>query len=253
MKSASVCVVFLSFWIAAPASADVETGALEGEARVHYDLGVAAYAARDYEIAILEFRSAYHIDPRPELLFAWAQAERLSGDCPSAVLLYRRFLAAHPDPAQAHAAELPLLRCEQALESRPQEARSETPRARPSSPPVPLARVPRRRAWYRDPLGGALAGAGVVSAGIGVGYALSALASATASKDAYTYDESRSLADQARGQRVTAGILLGLGSALCVAAVVRYVVVAGRELPPRVGVALSVGERETTLFVVGSY
>lgn len=258
MKRALLGVLFLVAFLAAPAIADMGTVALSGEAKVHYDLGVAAYAARDYEIAILEFRSAHHIDPRPELLFAWAQAERLSGDCPSAVLLYRRFLAAHPDSAHAQAAQLPLLRCEQALESRPQGAISPEAVHDPApAAPAPFAvtrqGLPRPTPWFRDVLGGALLGAGVVGAAIGAGYALTALKTRAEAREAYTYEESRVLAEKAASQRIKAGILLAVGGAVGVAGVVRYVLVAGENEAPSVTMTLSANSEGAALVCAGSY
>jgi tetratricopeptide (TPR) repeat protein len=81
------------------------------EAEAGYVRGLAHYAARDFHRAIAEFEAAFALDPRPELLFAEAQAFRLDGDCPRALELYRRFLATRPPPLQVQATQLGLDRC----------------------------------------------------------------------------------------------------------------------------------------------
>lgn len=62
--------------------------------RTHYELAVALYRAQKYEAAIPEFKAAYALDPRPELLFNVAQSCRKSGHPGEAVEFYERYLAA---------------------------------------------------------------------------------------------------------------------------------------------------------------
>jgi tetratricopeptide (TPR) repeat protein len=89
--------------------------AMTGEARAHYDRGLALYAAKDYGAAIQELEAGYALDPRREFLFAEAQAQRLAGDCQRAVPLYQRFLTSEPSPLQASAAQVGLARCAQQM------------------------------------------------------------------------------------------------------------------------------------------
>jgi hypothetical protein len=98
------------------------------EARVHFDTGAALATLRKYEEAAREFKASYELDPRKEALFAWAQVERLGGNCPAAVELYRRFLAsADLTPTQIEAAELNVRRCQS------------EPKVEPAPPPAPIA------------------------------------------------------------------------------------------------------------------
>src|ERR1043165_2668234 len=90
------------------------------QAKAHFDQGAVFFAAKDYEAAISAFEAGYALDPRPEILFAWAQAARLSGDCPSAIVLYERFLAGQPPARQARAARANRELCKQALATRPE-------------------------------------------------------------------------------------------------------------------------------------
>src|SRR5262245_14065091 len=91
---------------------DGETTPIKPEAKVRLARGLEYYKMKEFEAAIAEFEAAYAIDPRKEILFAQAQAERLSGDCASAAVLYRRFLGMDPPAVHAEAARASLEKCE---------------------------------------------------------------------------------------------------------------------------------------------
>jgi hypothetical protein len=161
-----------------PAAAEPERE-MDPEARELYDLGMAHYRARGFSEAVRVFESAYALDPQREILFALAQATRLSGDCPSAVPLYERVLASHPPARQAEATRIALARChERAAIEAAAAKRASAPdpklvlgRAPPLAPPVSVTARPSPPlpAWYRDPATAALAAAAVVSLGTGAG------------------------------------------------------------------------------------
>jgi len=219
----------------APAASDIA-------ARVdtHLRRGIEFYAQKQFELAILEFRAGYEIDPRPDFLFALAQAERLSGDCPTAIVYYRRFLETEPVANQAEAARVNLRRCERALESGPsgvprrdtdaaldqaEQAADPAPPAIPEPSPTPS--VSRQvetpmRPWYRDSLGLSLAAGSVVGLGLGAGFWMlkrSAESDASQSLDYGTYVDNL---ERARRNRTLAVVGLGVGTALAGAAVYRY-------------------------------
>src|SRR3954454_12539824 len=100
------------------------------EPQTAFDRGAALAAERRYDEAAQAFAAAYELDHRKETLFAWAQVERLRGNCAAAVPLYRRFLSsADLTPAQNEAAALSIRRCEAEPEPRPE-------------PPPPVAAPP---------------------------------------------------------------------------------------------------------------
>jgi tetratricopeptide (TPR) repeat protein len=66
---------------------------LEEAARIHFDLGRAQYAAGRFEEAVVEFREAYRLSGRPELLFNIHLAERDAGNLLEARDALRDFLA----------------------------------------------------------------------------------------------------------------------------------------------------------------
>src|SRR5688572_3056011 len=92
MRSAALALAVVLV-VARPAAADPVRG-MKPEAKKHFDAGLAAYADKDYQRAADELAAGHAVDPHPDFLFPWAQAERLSGDCAAAVPLYRKVLDA---------------------------------------------------------------------------------------------------------------------------------------------------------------
>jgi tetratricopeptide (TPR) repeat protein len=239
LRVAAAAVVALLFAApAARAQADDDPSAMSVEARTHLELGLAHYRAKDYEAAIREFRAGFAIDPRPELLFAMAQAERLSGDCISALSGYRMFLDSNPPEAQAAAARAAIEKCEVALG----EAARRLDAGRAAQPPTAapagddtgpaatqaVAADPRAgsdeigRPWYRDPIGAGLLGAGVVSAAVGVGFYVASASDEAAAEDAATYGEYADAIDRAERRRTIAWVGLTAGAGLATGAAVYY-------------------------------
>src|SRR5262245_2369903 len=149
---------------ALPAGADKATR----EANARYEKGLSLYEAKDYEKAIAELKGAYQLDAKQEYLFAWAQAERLSGDCRSALGLYDQLLEDKRTPRElAERVREVHKRCEETLAA---DAPMPDPGpsaggAAPTSPADATApstvdaaedTAGEPRAWWKDPLGGAL-------------------------------------------------------------------------------------------------
>lgn len=186
--------------------------------------GLELYRARDYDKAIAMFKEGYAIEPRREFLYALGQAERLSGDCESALVYYRNFLSRNPPEKAAAAAFEQIEVCERALASGP--ARRSRPAPAPP-PPVVVAPAPRASPpappWYHDTVGDALLGAGVVFLVAGGGFFASAQSSASAAGSAEDYPEFDRLAGLAHSRRNVAIGMTVAGSALVGAAVYRFV------------------------------
>ncbi len=147
------------------------------------DRGVAAYLDKRYAEAITEFEAGYRVEPDPVFLFAWAQAERLRGNCVAAVPLYERLLMGKPSAQQAVTARHHLDGC----------------------------RVVIPRAWYKDPVGDTLAVTGIVGTVAGIALFFTSARAATnanAANDAASY---RSDVSDAQQQRIAAIVMLPLG------------------------------------------
>ncbi|MCC6998104.1 MAG: hypothetical protein IT370_26050 [Deltaproteobacteria bacterium] len=211
----------------------------------HLAAAVDAYGARDYERAVTEFQAAYAASASADALFGWAQAERMSGDCPSAVRLYRRLLEGALAPAQQAAAQQNLARCERALGTSP-TLPGPTPTGAPAAPgtmvtpgvasaatgeaaPTAAGRPARDgRAWYRDTWGGALAGTGVGLLAVAWGFHVSAQGVRAEADDAYAYQDFERLHARADGRDTVAAVSALLGAGLVAGGVVRYVLVRRR-------------------------
>jgi tetratricopeptide (TPR) repeat protein len=186
-------------------------------AKKRYDEGLAAYAEHRFAEAIAAFAEAYALEERAEILFAWAQATRLAGQCDEAEALFQKFLLTHPPVAQVEAAEIAMKRCEPAKTPVP-IAVSPTVPVVVLPPPVVKEATPVQSsaiARHRDGLGGALVSVGVFSAVAGAALLLSAHENADPGQapESYQsyYDRYRSAQSRSRWG---VGLLIGGGAML---------------------------------------
>ncbi|MBI4510337.1 MAG: hypothetical protein HY698_11940 [Deltaproteobacteria bacterium] len=216
---------WMAFLLLAPARVYAEEAESEAMASACLTRGLSHYEARDYEAAIDEFRRGHAFVPRLDLLFAWAQAERLSGDCPSAVVLYRKFIESNPPAKQAEAAQKNMARCEAALATRPEELPdalrpsavsapppepTPEPTARPASEPLPKEAHGRSV----DKVGIGLLATGLAGMGTGLVFLVTSSKEATHAQERDRYDEYEGGFERARQRRLVAITALALGTAL---------------------------------------
>lgn len=205
------------------------------DADAHLERGQAHFEAKDYAAAGREFSAAYDLDPRPEFLYARAQAERLNGNCADAVPLYRAYLDTEPDQEAADFARTNLAQCAAAVpEDEP-----------PARPPDDRELVDHRPpAWFKNRLGGALVGSGVVGLGLGLAWYRGARSDeAELARGLTSYQEHARLADRSQQRRDRANIATAAGSVLAVAGIVRYVWVARhRSRARRIAIVPALGQ-----------
>lgn len=214
---------------------------VRAEAQGHLDRGLDLYRAKSFPAAAKEFEVTYQLDPNRDVLYVWAQALRLAGDCPAAVRLYERFLAAGPPAPEAELARTNLARCQSvsapppgtpSASAGPTERPNPTPPlavppAPASAPPGVVAPLtpaettrdfsPRGRLMNRVLLGG-----GVASAALGSAFYISARSERNAAEQAMTYAEVEQHADSARFRQRLAWGAVAVGATLIVAGVVHY-------------------------------
>lgn len=226
--------------VAAPVAraAPAEPTAKERVAR-----GLVYYEAGNYDEAIAEFQAAHAASPSPAILFPWAQAERLRGNCREAQGLYQRFIDSGPPPKQVEAAAKNRKECEELLASAdavasrimPGEAGSVVaadpqPEPAPEPEPEPEPPPPAPPKWRTDALGWTLLAVGAggqVAGGVLLGLASGDEASAA---DAATYGEFSDLKTTAAHERLAGGVVLGVGAALLLGGVIRLAL-SGRARP----------------------
>jgi hypothetical protein len=215
---------------------------MSAAAKAHMERGLAEYQARHYDAAALEFQAAYTIDPRREILFAWAQAERLRGDCTHALTLYRQFVDLSPPADELARARSRIDECEQTLRATPQTppAPPEPTTSPPAKPAPPAPIVESARPWYRDGLGAALVTAGVVAAATGGTFVVLSRSSIHAADYGQFAGEARS-----DDHRYTYGLIaLAAGGAIASVGALRLVLADG---PRASGVAVSIGASSISL------
>jgi hypothetical protein len=78
-------------------SVEVES-ATQNQARLFFKSGTSHYAHGEFALAVADFHAALALAPRPALLYDLAQAERLAGQCQSALLHYREFVQTNTGP-----------------------------------------------------------------------------------------------------------------------------------------------------------
>ncbi len=239
-RAVAVAAVVALLTCGPPLAARASEPATTGTAEELYELGMAHFRARGFSEAARAFEAALALDPRPEILFALAQATRLSGDCPAARPLYQRFLATEPPPHQVEATRIALARC---------EGRAPPPgpvvAPLPAPPAVQAAAVPRQpqARWWADPLGGALAGAAVLSLGAGVGLLVAARLADGEHREALAYPRANERRAAAQNRQRWAAVALLSGAALGVGAAGRWWWLGGSAGGPAGRAALALGGR----------
>lgn len=196
----------------------------------------AAFAAGDYDTAAEAAADAYVAESDPIYLYVRAQAERFGGRCELAITHYQQFIEADPQRPAADAARDNIAECEAVL-AKAEPAPEPVAPLEPADPAAPVettagvssTHADRRGAhWARDPLGGALVGAGVVVLGIGGGLSGKAHAderAAMKATDVVTYGEQ---IDRAYTQSRVGLSMMIAGGALVVGGVVRWAVLGSR-------------------------
>lgn len=201
----------------------------------HFAAAVEAWEARRWPEAAEAFERAYAIEPRPEYVFARAQALRLADDCTGAIAAYRAFIDLAPPAAAIDEAQGYIVACG----GDPTPAPPPPIAPRPIAPsdagapgptaPLPAAVVPPpRRAWWRDPAGHAVGWTGLAIAATGAGLTIEGLARrerGTRATDEQGYRDAR----RGGATMLHAGIpLTCIGTAMVLAAVIRFAVLGAR-------------------------
>lgn len=212
----------------APLYAAAAPAAMDPEAKERFERGLAGYTAQEYANAVKDFRIAYALDPRPEILFAWAQAERKYGRCSQATKLYTRFLKSRPSEQQAGAARTGIDLCKDQPDTTPGDPEDAEPEEKPvveEKPPEPEPEPPPPPPRPRvDVVGISLLGVGVALGA--TGGALLGVGENKAKQlgDVTTYEAYSDGVGQVRTLRIAGSVLAGVGGALIIGGIVKLLV-----------------------------
>jgi len=223
-------------------------------ARAQFDTGVTAYTKGDYPAAAEALGASFVLEADPETLFAWAQTERKLGHCDRAIELYTKLLKMSFPAENKEAVKVQIGECKaiiaeekkaeklkateaksKATDKKPVETKpAEQPRPPPVEPPPPVQQPiaqpppheeakPEGRTWWKDPVGGALVGAGAIGIGLGIVFLVQGNAADSDKERAMSYAEYESLASRAESRGRLGVISLVAGGALAAGGVVWYV------------------------------
>ncbi len=208
------------------------------EAQAKFQEAQEAFQAEDFVAAAKAVEAAYLIEPEPLLLYPWAQAERSQGNCKVAIELYQRFIDSNAATEEMIQNALEnQTRCQEQIDAEeeeeiveeiidddPEEVIEEEEELPP--PSKEIDDEPKAKAWYKDPVGGVLAGLGVVGVGVGAGLLGSGSSTAGQVSDEDMHTDYLAQRDRATGLRNGGAVAMSLGGALLVGGVVRYLLVA---------------------------
>jgi len=208
-------------------------------AKAAFERGVAAYQKGSFDTASEQLATSFGLEADPDTLYAWAQAERQRGKCDKAIELFEKLLAYELPEANAKVVREKLAECKamiggqsaQPVEPapvKPAEPKPVEPAVEPAPEPAgprsePTPTSPERRAWWKDPVGGVLVGAGVVGLGVGSYFLLSARSADRDAEAATSYVDFEEHSQLAESRGRTGMITTLAGAALVGAGVVWYV------------------------------
>lgn len=203
-------VVLLSLAAAQPASAETAADLMKR--------GIEHYKAGRFTEAAADLGGAYKLEPKPETLFALAQAERLAGDCASARPHYRELLDTVSDLNVAKLVQQNLMLC-----SEPEvTAVVEPPKSVEPAPPQITTKTVVREVRRTDTLAASLAVGGGLLLGVSGGLYLAASGNRDAADRARSLEDHDVLADRADTQRTAMLVTAGAGAVMIGVAVVRW-------------------------------
>jgi tetratricopeptide (TPR) repeat protein len=218
-------------------------------AKKEFDKGVAAYTNGDFIGAAEAFSRSNAIEADVETLFAWAQSERKLDRCDKALELYTKLLAMDMPAENKEAIKVQAGECKDILgqpgqpvsgktdkvektEKAPDPTPPNTTTTTPDTtsgpgesqqPPPSSPTTPEGRTWWKDPVGGALVGAGVVGVGLGVVFLVQGSAAESDKETAMNYDDYVALDERAKSRGQLGVISLVAGGALAAGGVAWYV------------------------------
>ncbi len=208
----SALAPLLALALATPVLAHADPKA---DAEAHLAKAMEAHGQNNFEVAAEELKAAYLLDPNPDLLYAIGQVYSKMGRCPDAIEYYQSYLETKPPPQAMVDTKAAIKGCE--------EQPAPPPPVEKPPPPVVVTPGTSPSPWYKDPVGGVLVGAGVVSAVVGIVLYTGARSDLDAAEDAPSLAEYDDLVDSARSKRTYSVLLLGGGAVLIGAGVARYV------------------------------
>lgn len=195
------------------------------KARELFKRGIEQYKAKDYDNAAATLAKSYEMDPKPDALFAQAQAERLGGHCREATVHYHQLLETTQDLPTIKAVQANLALCAKEPEPPPVVvAPKPEDSGRPVPPPPPqiITKTVVRDVPHSDTLATVLFAGGMLAVGGGVGLYIASNGALDDAKHARTLDDHDKFTDRAKKERTFSFIAGGAGLAMMSIAVIKW-------------------------------
>jgi hypothetical protein len=216
----------LALAIALASATTASASPRSADAKAQFDRGAGAYNNNDFVTASEAFGKSFALEPDPETLFAWAQAERKQGHCGKAIELYDKLLALDLPSENRGAVTKLRAECQQLADKLP-PITTEPAKHPPAEKRVELPDEPPARDeghWWQDGFGDTLFVAGVAGLAVGAGYLVQAHSADQAKASATNYFDYKADSDRADSDGKIGVIAASVGGALFVASIVRYVI-----------------------------
>jgi tetratricopeptide (TPR) repeat protein len=252
MRRVFIALFVIASTVVGP-STFVQAGpARRSEAGEHFDTAAELYAREDYAGAAREFAIAYALEPRVDVLFAWAQAERLAEHYEEALELYERLLDGELSANQRESVEA--LRFEVSGELVIAQGRAPTVAEAPEASTTDEATTDEAGVSDKPPASHerGRAGVGLIGVGVGItalggGLLLGAAIADSRVRAAETYPEFEAAFDPRTGRGrgavalyASGGVLAAVGLATLITGAVRLTRARHRgERPPARTVAIT--------------
>lgn len=219
----------------------------------HFNEGNAHYKVREFDKAVEEYKAGELIQAAAIFDYNLGQCYRQLAKYDDAIWHYERFLHSGFATAEDTAAiqnwisQMKAEMEQRAKSSPPTEPATMQP---PSQPPTPTQQFAHVDPWYSDKFGWGLVAAGVVVAGVGVGFDISASGlrdDASRTPNQQQQNALRSSADS----RALAGTILAIGGgALLVTGIVKLAI---HDHEPTTSTAINVGVSPSGVYVFGRF
>jgi len=206
--------------VPAVARADENKQAL---ARSLFNLAITEYKAEQYEAAVASLAKSHALDPRPDALYALAQAERLANRCKDALVHYEELLGTLKDEKVLKRVKENIEVCKQIEAGKPAPEKKKGQDIAQRDAPTIEYRTVVRTERKRDVLSIVLfAGGGVAISG-GVAMYLVSRSMEQDADNAQSLDEYNDKYDQSRRLRWISYATAGAGATLLTVAFIRVI------------------------------
>ena len=220
-KLALLAAELIALGLLAPRDAAADSA----KARELFKQGIDQYKAKEYDKAAATLAKSYEMDPKPDALFAQAQAERLAGKCREATVHYHQLLETTQDLPTIKAVQANLALCGKEPEPPPvvvaPKPEDNTPAPAPQPPQI-ITKTVVRDVPHSDTLATVLFAGGMLAVGGGVGLYIASNGALDDAKHARTLDDHEKFTDRAKSERTLSFITGGVGLAMITVAIVKW-------------------------------